>query len=112
MDSLTSFSPRQVAPDTFVLPAFTPLPFGGVLPLHAFLIRGAEPVPPRFPPACIPAQDAAPDPVETRRLDRGPGGHFGLDTAIRVPIHRIIRVKYLLSAAIAGIITAHRAVNA
>ncbi len=44
MDSLTSFSPRQVAPDTFVLPAFTPLPFGGVLPLHAFLIRGAEPV--------------------------------------------------------------------
>jgi glyoxylase-like metal-dependent hydrolase (beta-lactamase superfamily II) len=36
--------PFLVAPDTFVLPAALPLPQLGVLPMHAFVIRGPRPV--------------------------------------------------------------------
>lgn len=40
----TMFEPRQVAEDTHILPSFLPVPGFGLLPVNAFLIRGAQPV--------------------------------------------------------------------
>lgn len=44
METLTQLDPIRVAPDTFALPAWCPIPGLGVLPMSSFLIRGAEPV--------------------------------------------------------------------
>lgn len=44
MNTPTMFEPRQVAEDTLILPSFLPVPGFGVLPVNAFLIRGAQPV--------------------------------------------------------------------
>jgi glyoxylase-like metal-dependent hydrolase (beta-lactamase superfamily II) len=44
MNGPVFFAPRPVAPETFLLPGVLPLPGLGVLPINAFLIRGAEPV--------------------------------------------------------------------
>lgn len=44
MQRLTAFDPVEVAPDTFVLPAFMPIPGLGILPMHAFVVRAAQPV--------------------------------------------------------------------
>jgi flavorubredoxin len=44
MDSPKMFDPRQIAPETFLLPAYVPLPTLGVLPVNAFLIRGRQPI--------------------------------------------------------------------
>lgn len=44
METSVMFAPRAVAPDTHVLPAFTPIPGLGLLPINAYLIRGEQPV--------------------------------------------------------------------
>lgn len=44
MDIPTQLEPACVAPDTFALGAYFPIPGLGLLPMNAFLIRGAEPV--------------------------------------------------------------------
>lgn len=44
MDFPTMLSPIPVARDTHALPAYVPVPGLGVLPVNAFVIRGAEPV--------------------------------------------------------------------
>ncbi|MCX4239694.1 oxygen-binding di-iron domain-containing protein [Paraliomyxa miuraensis] len=44
METLTALEPVLVAPDTFVLPAFLPVPGLGILPMHAFVVRAADPV--------------------------------------------------------------------
>ncbi len=44
MNGPVMLPPQQVAPDTVVLPSYFPIPGLGVLPIHSFLIRGAEPV--------------------------------------------------------------------
>jgi flavorubredoxin len=44
MDVPTLFEPRRAAPDTDVLPAYTPVPGLGILPVNAYLIDAAEPV--------------------------------------------------------------------
>lgn len=44
MEMPTIFEPERVATQTFVLPSFVPLPGLGVLPVNAYLIRGAQPV--------------------------------------------------------------------
>ncbi|MBX3473388.1 MAG: MBL fold metallo-hydrolase [Planctomycetes bacterium] len=41
---ISEYEAAQVSDDTFRLAAFTPLPGLGLLPVNAFLIRGAEPV--------------------------------------------------------------------
>ena len=40
----TLFDPCLVAPDTELLPAYTPVPGLGVLPVNAYLLRAAQPV--------------------------------------------------------------------
>ncbi len=44
MNVPTMLPPQQVAPDTHLIPAYLPIPGMGVLPIHAFVIRAAEPV--------------------------------------------------------------------
>jgi glyoxylase-like metal-dependent hydrolase (beta-lactamase superfamily II) len=44
MDQPTSFDAHRVAPETFILPAYMPLPGIGVLPINAFLIRAQQPL--------------------------------------------------------------------
>jgi flavorubredoxin len=44
MDTPTQLAPLEIAADTFVLPAYMPLPGMGVLPMSSFLIRGEHPV--------------------------------------------------------------------
>lgn len=44
MQAPTALDPVQLTPDTYVLPAFMPIPALGILPMHAFVIRGAQPV--------------------------------------------------------------------
>ncbi len=44
MQTPTMFGAREVAPDTFCLPSYFPLPGLGILPVNAFVIRAAEPV--------------------------------------------------------------------
>jgi glyoxylase-like metal-dependent hydrolase (beta-lactamase superfamily II) len=44
METLTMFEPWGVAPDADVLSAYCPVPGLGVIPMNAFLIRGAEPL--------------------------------------------------------------------
>lgn len=43
MDTITSFEPVEQPGDVFVLPTFCPIVGLGVLPMHAMLIRGAQP---------------------------------------------------------------------
>lgn len=44
MDQPTLLPARPVGPDTELIPAYTPLPGLGVLPVNAFLVRAREPV--------------------------------------------------------------------
>jgi hypothetical protein len=44
MDAPKMLAPRAVADDTTALPSFMPVPGFGVLPVNAFVLRGAEPV--------------------------------------------------------------------
>lgn len=44
MNVPTMLSPQAVAPETTMLPATLPVPGFGLLPVNAFVIRGAEPV--------------------------------------------------------------------
>jgi glyoxylase-like metal-dependent hydrolase (beta-lactamase superfamily II) len=44
MDTPVMLTPQTVAPDTWILPAYLPVPGFGSLPVNAFVIRGAEPV--------------------------------------------------------------------
>jgi glyoxylase-like metal-dependent hydrolase (beta-lactamase superfamily II) len=44
MDTLEMHSPAAVTPDTVVLPAYCPVPGLGILPINAYLIKGAQPV--------------------------------------------------------------------
>lgn len=44
MDTITSFEPVEQPDDTFLLPSYCPIPGLGVLPMHALLIRGAQPI--------------------------------------------------------------------
>jgi hypothetical protein len=44
MDQPQMLSPRPVAPDTYALNAYLPLPGLGVLPINAFVLRSAQPV--------------------------------------------------------------------
>lgn len=44
MTTPTMTAPRLCAPETFVLPAYFPIPGGGLLPMNSFLIRGRSPV--------------------------------------------------------------------
>jgi glyoxylase-like metal-dependent hydrolase (beta-lactamase superfamily II) len=44
METLEMQSTAAVAPDTTVLPAYCPVPGLGVLPINAYLIKGAQPV--------------------------------------------------------------------
>lgn len=44
MESPIMFDPRPVTPDTHAITAYLPIPGMGVLPVNAFVIRGAEPV--------------------------------------------------------------------
>ena len=44
MNAPLMLAPRSVAPDTSVLPAYLPVPGLGLLPIQAFVIKGAEPV--------------------------------------------------------------------
>jgi len=43
METLQSFDPVQVLDDVYLLPSYCPVPGMGVLPINAFLVRGAEP---------------------------------------------------------------------
>jgi hypothetical protein len=45
MHTLTMFGAREVAPDTICLSSYFPLPGLGTLPVNAFVIRAAEPLP-------------------------------------------------------------------
>ena len=44
MDQPTLLPSRRVGPDTDLIPAYTPLPGLGVLPVNAFVVRAREPV--------------------------------------------------------------------
>ncbi|MRR14388.1 MBL fold metallo-hydrolase, partial [archaeon] len=44
MDSPTMIGSRTVAADTISLVSYFPIPFYGILPVNAFLLRAAQPV--------------------------------------------------------------------
>lgn len=44
IEAPTACAPYQVGGDTIVLPTYLPVPGMGVLPAHAFLVEGAEPI--------------------------------------------------------------------
>ncbi len=44
MQSPTLFESRRVAPETYTLPAYLPVPGAGILPVNAFLIHAAQPL--------------------------------------------------------------------
>jgi len=43
METLKAFEPFEVVKNVYILPSYCPLPSLGVLPMNAFLVRGAEP---------------------------------------------------------------------